>query len=135
MPHPSIHKTLEAKMQASREKNRCHYAKERILSRRRELHIEKDTGPSELQKAAERFLHRYDSDEEEDENELEMSDDSGNVEENDSDDNIIPSDLPGCLLAIKRIKDDMLSLINEPRAFTEALLLQFVKSITYTDDR
>lgn len=45
------------------------------------------------------------------------------------------SDLPGCLVAIKRIKDDMLSLIDDPRAFTEALLLQFVKSITYTDDR
>lgn len=45
------------------------------------------------------------------------------------------SDLPGCLVAIKRIKDDMLSLIDDHRAFTEALLLQFVKSITYTDDR
>jgi hypothetical protein len=29
----------------------------------------------------------------------------------------------------------MVSLINEPCAFTEALLLQFVRSITYTDDR
>jgi hypothetical protein len=45
------------------------------------------------------------------------------------------SDLPGCLLAMKRIKDDMVSLINEPCAFTEALLLQFVRSIAYTDDR
>ncbi|KAG1884888.1 hypothetical protein F4604DRAFT_1918551 [Suillus subluteus] len=130
MPRPSIHKTLEAKLQASREKNRHHYAKnrDRILNRRRELRVEKDTGPSELQKAVARALHGYDSDEDEDE--LEMS---GDVEENDDD--IIPSDLPGCLLAIKRIKDDMLSLINEPQAFTKALLLQFVKSITYTDDR
>jgi len=44
-------------------------------------------------------------------------------------------DLLECLITIKWIKDDMLSLINEPCAFTEALLLQFVRSITYTDDR
>lgn len=36
---------------------------------------------------------------------------------------------------MKRIKDDMVSLIDEPCAFTEAVLLQFVRSITYTDDR
>ncbi|KAG1887285.1 hypothetical protein F4604DRAFT_1675277 [Suillus subluteus] len=130
MPRPSIHMTLEAKQQASREKNRRHYAKnrDRILSRRRELRVEKNTGPSELQKAITKALHGYDSDEDEDELET-----LGNSSEENDDDT--PSDLPACLLVIKRIKDDMLSLINEPCAFTEVLMLQFVKSITYTDDR
>ncbi|KAG1795584.1 hypothetical protein EV424DRAFT_1547453 [Suillus variegatus] len=130
MPRPSIHKTLEDKLQASREKNRRHYAKnrDRILSRRRELRVEKDTGPSDLRKAIARALHGHDS-----EDELDMSGNSDVVEENDVE--ITPSDLPGCLLAMKRIKDDMVSLIDEPCAFTEAVLLQFVRSITYTDDR
>ncbi|KAG1812314.1 hypothetical protein EV424DRAFT_1349350 [Suillus variegatus] len=134
MPRPSIHKTLEAKLQASHEKNRRHYAKnrDRILSRQRELRVEKDTGPSDLQKAVARALHGYDS-----EDELDMSGNSDVVEENDVDITpyVILSDLLGCLLAMKRIKDDMVSLINEPCAFTEAVLLQFVRSITYTDDR
>jgi hypothetical protein len=34
---------------------------------------------------------------------------------------------------MKRIKDDMVSLIEEPCAFTEDVLLQFIRSITYTD--
>ncbi|KAG1845440.1 hypothetical protein F4604DRAFT_1936938 [Suillus subluteus] len=143
MPRPPIHTTLEAKQQANREKNRRHYAKDRILSRRRELRVEKNTGPSELQKAFARAMHGYDVDEDEDE--LETSDNSSDVEGNESNDDdtrsdlpeclLVRSDLPGCLVAIKRIKDDMSSLINEPCAFTEALLLQFVRSIVYADDR
>ncbi|KAG2083884.1 hypothetical protein BD769DRAFT_1397872 [Suillus cothurnatus] len=134
MPRPPIHTTLEAKQQASREKNRRHYAKDRILSRRRELRVEMNTGPSELQKAIARALHGYDDDEDEDE--PETSDNSSDeVEENDDDTCLHLPDLPECLITIKWIKDNMLSLINEPCAFTEALLLQFVRSITYTDDR
>ncbi|KAG2101768.1 hypothetical protein BD769DRAFT_1676725 [Suillus cothurnatus] len=38
-------------------------------------------------------------------------------------------DLPSCLLAFKSIKDEMLVLIGEPCAFTESLLLQYVKSL------
>ncbi|KAG1720805.1 hypothetical protein EDB19DRAFT_1835794 [Suillus lakei] len=123
MPCPPIHTTLEAKQQANREKNRCHYVKE--------LRVEKNTGPSELQKAIARALHGYDINEDEDVDELEMSDNSSDVEENNND---TCSDLLGCLVAINRIKDDMLSLINKPCAFTEALLLQFIRSIVYTDD-
>ncbi|KAG2153845.1 hypothetical protein DEU56DRAFT_907324 [Suillus clintonianus] len=37
-------------------------------------------------------------------------------------------DLPSCLLAFKNIKDEMLVLIGEPCAFTESLLLQYIKS-------
>ncbi|KAG1843212.1 hypothetical protein F4604DRAFT_1918948 [Suillus subluteus] len=53
-----------------------------------------------------------------------MSGNSDIVEENDASD-----------VDITPIKDDMVSLIDEPCTFTEAVLLQFVKSITYTDDR
>lgn len=37
--------------------------------------------------------------------------------------------LPECLLAIKNIKDEMLALVPEPCAFTEGVLLQYVKSL------
>ncbi|KAG1794630.1 uncharacterized protein HD556DRAFT_1442819 [Suillus plorans] len=47
------------------------------------------------------------------------------------------SDLPGCLLALKGIKDEMLSLTDdrEPQKFVEDKFLQYVKSIKYTNDR
>lgn len=47
------------------------------------------------------------------------------------------SDLPECLLALKDIKDEMLSLTNdrEPQKFVEDNFLHYVKSIKYTDDR
>jgi hypothetical protein len=35
---------------------------------------------------------------------------------------------------MERIKDDMVSLIDEPCTFTEAVLLQFIRSIMYTND-
>ncbi|KAG1802342.1 hypothetical protein EV424DRAFT_1545274 [Suillus variegatus] len=128
MPHPLIDKTLEAKLQASRENRRCHYAKDKILSRRREFHVEKNTGLlSELEKAIARALHGYNSDEGGDEPETGNSSD---IEENDP-----LLDLTACLLTLKVIKDEMLSLITEPCAFAEGVLLQFVNSITYTEDR
>ncbi|KAG1794594.1 uncharacterized protein HD556DRAFT_1307959 [Suillus plorans] len=131
MLRPPFHQTLEENLQAGRENRRRHYAKNRdsILSRRRELRVEKNnTGPSELKKAIERALHGYDSDEDGDESETGNSSD---IEEND--DSLL--DLTGCLLTLKGIKDEMLSLITEPRAFSEGALLQFVNSIVYTNDR
>ncbi|KAG1893315.1 uncharacterized protein F5891DRAFT_1196546 [Suillus fuscotomentosus] len=122
------HQTLQENLQAGRENQRRHYEKDRILSWRRELRVEKNTGPSELEKAIERALHGYDSDEDGDESETGNSSD---IEEND--DSL--SDLTGCLLTLKGIKDEMLSLITEPRAFAEGALLQFVNSIVYTNDR
>ncbi|KAG2135861.1 hypothetical protein DEU56DRAFT_756546 [Suillus clintonianus] len=132
MPRPLIHKTLEEKLQAGREKRRRHYAKNRdkILRRRRELRVEKHMGPSELEQAIARALHGSGSDKDGDSDESE-TDNSSDIEENDD-----PlSDLTGCLLTLKVIKDEMLTLIPEPCAFAEGVLLQFVNSITYTDDR
>ncbi|KAG1784381.1 uncharacterized protein HD556DRAFT_1451835 [Suillus plorans] len=129
MPRPLIDKALEAKLQEGRDKRRHYYAKDVILRRRREFRVEKNTGqPSELEKAIARALHGYDSDEDGDEPETGNFSD---IEENDDP----PSDLTGCLLTLKMIKDEMVSLITEPCAFAEGVLLQFVNSITYTDDR
>ncbi|KAG1775872.1 hypothetical protein EV702DRAFT_1198778 [Suillus placidus] len=132
MLRPLIHKTPEEKLQAGHEKCRCYYAKnrDRILSQRRELHVEKNMGPSELEKAIAKALHGSDSDKDGDSDEPE-TDNSSDIGE--SDDPL--SDLTGCLLTLKVIKDEMLTLIPEPCAFAEGVLLQFINSITYTDDR
>ncbi|KAG1898918.1 uncharacterized protein F5891DRAFT_981571 [Suillus fuscotomentosus] len=47
----------------------------------------------------------------------------------DDDKNVNLSDLPGCLLALKSIKDEMLALIQEPCTFTEGVLLQYIKTL------
>ncbi|KAG1809055.1 hypothetical protein EV424DRAFT_1543203 [Suillus variegatus] len=87
-----------------------------ILSRRRGLRLTKPSQEvQEIQRALAVALG-YD----EDLSELETSDD-----ENDA----LSIDLPSCLLAFKSIKDEMLMLIGEPCAFTESLLLQYVKSL------
>ncbi|KAG2061166.1 hypothetical protein BDR06DRAFT_966935, partial [Suillus hirtellus] len=87
-----------------------------ILKRRRELRLTKPSQEVlEIQRALAVALG-YD----EDPSEPETSDD-----ENDA----LSLDLPSCLLAFKSIKDEMLVLIREPCAFTENLLLQYVKSL------
>ncbi|KAG1788970.1 uncharacterized protein HD556DRAFT_1447443 [Suillus plorans] len=120
MARPSIYKTEEAKQSAARERHRRHYAKNRdnILKRRRELRITKPSQEIlEIQKALAEVLG-YDEDDTTT-SEIETSDD-----ENDK-----LSDLPGCLLALKEIKDEMLELVREPCAFTETILLWYVKSL------
>ncbi|KAG1811053.1 hypothetical protein EV424DRAFT_1542691 [Suillus variegatus] len=134
MPRPPIHKTNEAKLKAAREKSQRHYAKDRILKRRRELCVEK-TKPSqetrEFEKAVARALNGHHIDE--DESDAELETDESSDDENDD----TPSDLPGCLYALKGLKDEMLLLTNErePQSFVEDIFLQYVKSIKYTDDR
>ncbi|KAG1788021.1 uncharacterized protein HD556DRAFT_1441758 [Suillus plorans] len=134
MPRPPIHKTNQAKLQAAREKSQRHYAKESILKRRRELRVEKNKPTREtrqFEKAVARALKSHD-DSDEDESDTELETDESSDDENDT-----PSDLPGCLLALKEIKDEMLSLTDdrEPQKFVEDNLLHYVKSIKYTDDR
>ncbi|KAG1722137.1 uncharacterized protein EDB91DRAFT_1088228 [Suillus paluster] len=110
MPHPPLHKTNEAKL-----KNKPSW----------EIR--------EFEKAVARALNGSNIDEDESDAELE-TDKSSNDEENDH--NTL-SNLPGCLLALKGIKDKMLSLTNEhePQSFVEDIFLQYVKSIKYTDDQ
>ncbi|KAG2737171.1 hypothetical protein P692DRAFT_20883900 [Suillus brevipes Sb2] len=116
MLRPPIHNTEQAKLAASHERRRHHYEKDGILKRRRELRLTKPSQEVlEIQRALAVALG-YD----EDPSEPETSDD-----ENDA----LSIDLPSCLLAFKSIKDEMLVLIREPCAFTENLLLQYVKSL------
>ncbi|KAG1790946.1 uncharacterized protein HD556DRAFT_1445721 [Suillus plorans] len=118
MAHPSIYKTEEAKQAAGHERRRRHYAKNKdnILKRRRELRITKPSQEiQEIQKALAEALGYSD------EEDTEMV--------TDDDENVNLSDLPGCLLALKRIKDEMLALIQEPCTFTEGVLLQYIKTL------
>ncbi|KAG1889814.1 uncharacterized protein F5891DRAFT_1198291 [Suillus fuscotomentosus] len=116
MLHPPVHKTEQKNFEASQERCQHHYAKDGILSRRRGLRLTKPSQEvQEIQRALAVALG-YD----EDLSEPETSDD-----ENDA----LSIDLPSCLLAFKSIKDEMLVLIGEPCAFTESLLLQYVKSL------
>ncbi|KAG1829988.1 hypothetical protein EV424DRAFT_1535395 [Suillus variegatus] len=118
MARPSIYKTEEAKQAAGRERRRRHYAKNKdnILKRRRELRITKPSQEiQEIQKALAEALGYSD------EEDTEMV--------TDDDENVNLSDLPGCLLALKCIKDEMLALIQEPCTFTEGVLLQYIKTL------
>ncbi|KAG2357828.1 hypothetical protein BDR07DRAFT_1379861, partial [Suillus spraguei] len=108
MPCPPIHKTNQAKLQAAQPS--------------REIR--------QFEKAVARALKSRDDEDESDTELLE-------TDESSDDENDTPSDLPGCLLALKGIKDKMLSLTDdrEPQKFVEDKFLQYVKSIKYTDDR
>ncbi|KAG1855722.1 hypothetical protein DFJ58DRAFT_727377 [Suillus subalutaceus] len=84
MPRPPIHKTNEAKLQAAREKSQRHYAKDRILKRRRELRVEKikPTWETRLfEKAVARALKSRDD---EDESDPELETDESSDDENDT---------------------------------------------------
>ncbi|KIK32549.1 hypothetical protein CY34DRAFT_18966 [Suillus luteus UH-Slu-Lm8-n1] len=118
MARPSIYKTDEARQAAGRERRRRHYAKNKdnILKRRRELRI---TKPSQEIKEIQKALAEA----------LGYSDEEDTEMVTDDDENVNLSDLPGCLLALKSIKDEMLALIQEPCAFTEGVLLQYVKTL------
>ncbi|KIK35324.1 hypothetical protein CY34DRAFT_17094 [Suillus luteus UH-Slu-Lm8-n1] len=69
MARPVVHKTPEVKLQASRERHRCHYAKDNILQRRRVLRSSKTKESEavkklskELLKAVAKALHHGDDD-------------------------------------------------------------------------
>ncbi|KAG2063624.1 hypothetical protein BDR04DRAFT_1123134 [Suillus decipiens] len=134
MPHPPIHKTNQAKLQAACEKSQRHYVKNRdcILKKRRELHVEKTKPLWEIQQFEKAVARALKSCDDEDESDTELSE----TDESSDDENDTLSDLPGCLLALKGIKDKMLSLTDdhEPQKFVEDKFLQYVKSIKYTDD-
>ncbi|KAG1865122.1 hypothetical protein C8R48DRAFT_772825 [Suillus tomentosus] len=103
MARPPIYKPDQAKLEASRERRRRHYAKNR----------DRDIGNS---KSSCRGLGYED-------------DATASETEADDDENDPLFNLPECLLAIKNIKDEMLALVPEPCAFTEGVLLQYVKSL------
>ncbi|KAG1791804.1 uncharacterized protein HD556DRAFT_1444880 [Suillus plorans] len=109
MPRPPTHKTNEAKLQAVREKNQRHYAKDRILKRRRELRVEKTKPSREIRQFEKAVARALKSRDDEDESDTELSE----TDESSDDENDTPSDLPGCLLALKGIKDEMLSLTDD----------------------
>ncbi|KAG0704198.1 hypothetical protein DFH29DRAFT_873978 [Suillus ampliporus] len=118
MACPPIYKTDEAKLEAARERRRCHYANN---SKKQRQYIEK--APSweilEIQKAlAEAFGYEDDA--------------TTSEMEADDDENDKLFDLPECLLALKSIKDEMLALVPEPCTFTEGVLHQYLKS--FLDD-
>ncbi|KAG1720949.1 uncharacterized protein EDB91DRAFT_1088632 [Suillus paluster] len=121
MACPPIYKTDQAKLEASRERRRHHYAKNRdsILQRQRELRISKPSQEIlELQKA---LAEALDYEEDATTSETEADDD-----ENENDQLF---DLQVSLIAIKNIKDEMLALVPEPCAFMEGVVLQYVKSL------
>ncbi|KAG1729675.1 uncharacterized protein EDB91DRAFT_1085701 [Suillus paluster] len=121
MACPPIYKTDQAKLEASRERRRRHYAKNRdsILQRRQELRISKPSQEIlELQKA---LAEALDYEDDATTSETEADDD-----ENENDQLF---DLQASLIAIKNIKDEMLALVPEPCAFMEGVVLQYVKSL------
>ncbi|KAG1781017.1 hypothetical protein EV702DRAFT_1193858 [Suillus placidus] len=119
MARPPIYKTDEAKLEAARERRRRHYAKDSILKKRRELRIIKPSQEIlEIQKSLAKALGYEDH---ATTSEMEADDDEN--------DELSDLDLPGCLLALKGIKDEMLALVPEPCAFTEGILLRYVRSL------
>ncbi|KAG1801198.1 uncharacterized protein BJ212DRAFT_1487737 [Suillus subaureus] len=128
MACPVIHKTLQAKMEAAREKHWHYYAKGNILQRQKDLHMcikkcdkEADALSKEIARAVKKALHGCDND-----NESELD----TIDSSDNDEIDTLSDLPSCLLTIKHAKDNMLKLIGaDPCEFTEGELAKFVKSI------
>ncbi|KAG1771525.1 hypothetical protein EDD22DRAFT_842758 [Suillus occidentalis] len=132
MVRPVVHKTPEAKLQASRERHRRHYAKHRddILKRRRVLRSSKtkeseaaNKFSKELLKAVAKALRHGDDDESESES------DSDDDSEPEDDENIKLDDLPECLRVVKDIKDEMLAMIgDDPCKFVEGVFCDYVKS-------
>ncbi|KAG1768261.1 hypothetical protein EV702DRAFT_1203342 [Suillus placidus] len=119
MARPPIYKTDEAKLEAARERHQRHYAKDSILKKRRELRIIKPSQEIlEIQKSLAEALGYEDH---ATTSEMEADDDEN--------DELSDLDLPGCLLALKGIKDEMLALVPEPCAFTEGILLRYVRSL------
>ncbi|KAG1759999.1 hypothetical protein EDD22DRAFT_955377 [Suillus occidentalis] len=126
MARPVIHKTLQARMEAAREKSRCHYAKhkEDILQRWKNLHTcinkhdkEAEVLSKEISRAVKKALHEGDDEESE-----------PDTDESSDDDEI--DTLSSKLLAIKNTKDDMLKLIGaDPCEFAKDELSKYVKSI------
>ncbi|KAG2358777.1 hypothetical protein BDR07DRAFT_1488991 [Suillus spraguei] len=129
MPRPPIHKTNQAKLQAAREKSQRHYVNAMFLTGQPIEETETVYSKDDKNFAVARALKSRDDEDESDTELLE-------TDESSDDENDTPSDLPGCLLALKGIKDEMLSLTNdrEPQKFVEDKFLQYVKSIKYTDD-
>ncbi|KAG2121279.1 hypothetical protein DEU56DRAFT_918281 [Suillus clintonianus] len=132
MARPVVHKTAEAKLQASCERHRHHYAKDEILKRRRVLRSSKTKESKEakkfhkeLLKAVAKAPRRRDDNESESESESDSDDDS----ESEDDENIKLDDLPECLRVVKDIKDEMLAMIgDDPCKFVEGVFCDYVKS-------
>ncbi|KAG2740928.1 hypothetical protein P692DRAFT_20752325 [Suillus brevipes Sb2] len=132
MVRPVVHKMPEAKLQASCERHRRHYAKHRddILKRQRVLRSLKtkeseaaNKFSKELLKAVAKALRRGDDDESESES------DSDDDSEPEDDENIKLDDLPECLRVVKDIKDEMLAMIgDDPCKFVEGVFCDYVKS-------
>ncbi|KAG1844479.1 hypothetical protein F4604DRAFT_1689098 [Suillus subluteus] len=128
MAHPTIHKTVQERLEAAREKHRRYYAKHRdeILQWRRVLGVKKhdkkaEALAKEISRAVAKALHGRDDD-----------DESESDTDNSSDDEEIDtlSNLLACLLTIKVAKDDMLALIGtDPCKFAKNKLAEYVKSI------
>ncbi|KAG1853789.1 hypothetical protein C8R48DRAFT_776946 [Suillus tomentosus] len=116
---PPMHKTEEAKLAADQERCRCHYEKDSILKRRRELRLAEPSQEIQEIKKELAIALGYDEDE------------TGTISEPETgeDENDALTDLPSCLLALKSIKDEMLVLIQEPCTFTEGLLLRSSDSL------
>ncbi|KAG1852304.1 hypothetical protein DFJ58DRAFT_728637 [Suillus subalutaceus] len=126
MARPTIHKTVQERMEAAREKHRHYYAKDTILQWRRVLGVKKhdkeaEALAKEILKAVAKALHGCDNDDK-------SESDTDNSSDNDEID--ILSNLPACLLAIKVAKDNMLTLIGaDPCEFAKDKLAEYVKSI------
>ncbi|KAG2351176.1 hypothetical protein BDR07DRAFT_1502349 [Suillus spraguei] len=109
MARPTIHKTVQERKEAAREKHRRYYAKDQILQRRRAHGVKKrdkeaEAISKEILRAVAKGLHGCEDDDE-------SESDSNNSSDDDETDTL--SNLPACLLAIKVAKDDMLTLIDD----------------------
>ncbi|KAG1805820.1 uncharacterized protein BJ212DRAFT_1303887 [Suillus subaureus] len=143
MPHPIIHKTLEAKLAAAREEHSCYYARnrDRILKNWRELcsSNSKESRAArkfsrDISKAVEKALCCGDKDESESDTGSKESD----SQDSDDDKNSLNFkmklnisnryDLPECLCIIKEIKDEMLVKINNSCNFAHGILCAYVKN-------
>ncbi|KAG2093899.1 uncharacterized protein F5147DRAFT_779188 [Suillus discolor] len=117
MARPPIYKTDQAKLEASLPDQVNKRNRDSILQRWRELRIIKPSQEIlEIQKALAEALGYED-------------DATASETEADDDENDQLFNLPECLLDIKNVKDEMLALVPEPCAFTEGVLLQYVKSL------
>ncbi|KAG0704702.1 hypothetical protein DFH29DRAFT_997397 [Suillus ampliporus] len=131
MVRPAIHKSVQAKIEATREKRRRYYAKDNILKRRRELHSSKSKESQakaqeaaeiskEISKAVTIVFHREDLSES----------DNDSHDSSDSDENDRLSNLPECLLVIKDTKDKTSAMIgSDPCTFIKRILHDYVQTI------
>ncbi|KAG2118406.1 hypothetical protein DEU56DRAFT_918876 [Suillus clintonianus] len=130
MARPTIHKTVQERKEAAREKHRRYYAKDQILQWRREHGVKKrdkeaEAISKEISRAVAKGLRGCEDD---DESESASESDSDNSSDDDETDTL--SNLPACLLAIKVAKDDMLTLISaDPCEFAKGKFGEYVKSI------